>query len=97
MFMTSARMIGSIAVGCANIALAAALLMAYRVVYTKTKAPFSLALLLFALAFLAQNVLMVYALLTMIAFVPGGLDPNLLGVRTVAAVGLGAMRWTRTR
>src|SRR5947209_17455357 len=97
MFMTSALMIGSIAVGCANIALAAALLTVYRVVYTKTKAPFSLALLLFALAFLAQNVLMVYSLLTMMALVPGGLDPYLLGVGPLEAVGLGARPLTEAR
>ena len=95
--MTSALMIGSIAVGCANISLAAALLTVYRVVYAKTKAPFSLALVLFALAFLAQNVLMVYSFVTMMALVPGGLDPYLLGVGTLEAVGLGAMLWTATR
>ena len=95
--MTSALMIGSIAVGCANISLAAALLTVYRVVYAKTKAPFSLALVLFALAFLVQNVLMVYSLVTMMALVPGGLDPYLLGVGTLEAVGLGAMLWTATR
>src|SRR5436309_12840449 len=96
MLMTSALMIGSIAVGCANISLAAALLTVYRVVYAKTKAPFSLALVLFALAILAQNVLMVYSLVTMMALVPGGLDPYLLGAGTLEAVGLGAMLWTAT-
>src|SRR5438093_102582 len=89
MLMTSALMIGSIAVGCANISLAAALLTVYRVVYAKTKAPFSLALVLFALAFLAQNVLMVYSLVTMMALVPGGLDPYLLGVGTLEGSGPG--------
>jgi len=49
------------------------------------------------LAFLAQNVLMVYSLVTMMALVPGGLDPYLLGVGTLEAVGLGAMLWTATR
>jgi len=97
MFMTSALMVGSIAVGCANISLAAALFTVYRVVYARTKAPFSLALLLFALAFLAQNVLMVYSLITMMALVPSGLDPYLPGVGTLEAVGLGAMLWTATR
>ncbi len=95
--MTSALMVGSIAVGCTNIFLAAALLTVYRIVYAKTKAPFSLALLLFALAFLAQNVLMVYSLVTMMALVPGALDPYLLGVGALEAVGLGAMLWTATR
>src|SRR5438093_13512946 len=91
MLMTSALMIGSIAVGCANISLAAGLLTVYRVVYAKTKAPFSLALVLFALAFLAQNVLMVYSLFTMMALLPGGLYPFLLGVGRLGALGLGGM------
>ena len=95
--MTSALMVGSIAVGVANILLAGALLTVYRAVYARTKAPFSLALLLFALAFLAQNVLMVYSLVTMMALVPGELDPCLLGVGTLEVVGLGAMLWTATR
>src|SRR5207245_2824487 len=41
--------------------------------------------------------LMVYSLVTMMALVPGGLDPYLLGVGTLEAVGLGAMLWTATR
>ena len=95
--MTSALMVGSIAVGGANILLAGAMLTVYRGVYARTKAPFSLALLLFALAFLAQNVLMVYSLVTMMALVPGELDPYLLGVGTLEALGLGAILWTATR
>ena len=95
--MTSALMVGSIAVNGANILLAAALLTVYRGVYARTKAPFSLALLLFAVAFLAQNVLMVFSLVTMMALVPGGLDPYLLGVGALEAVGLGAMLWTASR
>ena len=95
--MTSALMIGSIAVGAANVVLAGLLLTVYRGVYARTRARFSLALVLFAVAFVAQNVLMVYSLVTMMALVPGGLDPYLLGVGTLEAVGLGAMLWTATR
>ena len=40
---------------------------------------------------------MVYSLITMVALVPSGLDPYLLGVGTLEAVGLGAMLWTATR
>ncbi len=95
--MTSVLMIGSLTVGAANAVLAAILLLAYRGVYVRTKAPFSLALLLFAAAFLAQNLLMIYALGTMMDVVPGVLDPYLLGIGALEAVGLGAMLWTATR
>lgn len=95
--MTSALMLGSIAVGGANVLLAATLLVVYRGVYARTKAPFTLALLLFAAAFLAHNLLMVYSLVTMMGVVPGDLDPYLLGIGTLEAIGLAAMLWTATR
>ncbi len=95
--MTSLLMLGSLAVGAANVVLAATLLTVYRGVYAQTKAPFSLALLLFAAAFLAQNLLMIYSLGTMMDVVPGILDPYLLGIGVLEAVGLGAMLWTATR
>ena len=62
-------MSGSILVGVLNIVLAAVLLVVYRGVFSRTRAPFSLALLFFALAFLAQNVLVVYAFVTMMSLV----------------------------
>ena len=90
-------MIGSLSVSAANVVLAAILLSVYRGVYARTKAPFSLALLLFAAAFLAHNLLMIYSLGTMMDVVPGVLDPYLLGIGALEAVGLGAMLWTATR
>src|SRR2546422_10385705 len=63
-------MSGSILVGVLNIVLAAVLLVVYRGVFSRTRASFSLALLFFALAFLAQNVLVVYAFVTMMSLVP---------------------------
>ncbi len=90
-------MLGSLAVGAANVVLAATLLTVYRGVYAQTKTPFSLALLLFAAAFLAQNLLMIYSLGTMMDVVPGVLDPYLLGIGALEAVGLGAMLWSATR
>lgn len=95
--MTSVYMFGSLIVGGANILLAATLLVVYRGVYARTKASFSLALLLFAAAFLAHNLLMVYSLVTMMSLVPGGLDPYLLGIGALEAIGLSAMLWTATR
>jgi len=90
-------MIGSLVVGTANIVLAAVLLIVYRGVYARTKAPFTVALILFAGAFLAHNLLMTYSLVTMMSVVPAALDPYLLGVGALEAIGLGAMLWTATR
>lgn len=95
--MANVLMIGSIAVGIANIALALVLLVVYAGVYGRTKAPFSFALLLFAGAFLAQNVLVVYSYSTMMPIVPAALDPFLLGIGVLEAAGLGAMLWAATR
>ena len=90
-------MTASILVGLINIGLAAALLVVYRGVYARTKAPFTLALLLFAAAFLAQNVLVVYSFATMMSIVPNALDPYLLGIGAFEAIGLGAMLWSASR
>lgn len=95
--MTSVFMMGSIIVGGTNILLAATLLVVYRSVYARTKASFTLALFVFATAFLAHNLLTVYSLVTMMNLVPGGLDPYLLGIGALEAVGLAAMLWTATR
>lgn len=93
----SYMMTASILIGVANIVLAAGLLVVYRGVYARTKAPFTLALLLFAAAFLAQNALVVYSFFTMMAIVPGALEPYLLGIGAFEALGLVAMLWSATR
>lgn len=90
-------MVASIVVGAVNAVLAAILLVVYRGVYARTKAPFTLALLLFATAFLAQNLLVVYSFVTMMGLVPSALDPYLLGIGIFQAIGLGAMLWTASR
>ncbi len=95
--MTSAFMIGTLGVSAANALLAGILLVVYRSVYARTKAPFSLALLLFAAAFLAHNLLVIYSLGSMMAIVPSAMDPYLFGIGTLEAIGLGAMLWTATR
>ena len=93
----SEMMTASIVVGALNVLLSATLLIVYRGVYARTRAPFTLALLLFATAFLAQNVLVVYSFITMMAMVPNALDPYLLGIGVFEALGLGAMLFTATR
>ncbi|TLZ43625.1 MAG: hypothetical protein E6K19_06820 [Methanobacteriota archaeon] len=90
-------MTASILVGSLNAVLATVLLVVYSGVYGRTKAPFTLALLLFAAAFLAQNVLIVYSFVTMMSIVPGALDPYLLGIGIFEALGLGAMLWSAFR
>lgn len=90
-------MIASIAVGAVNAVLAGILLVVYGGVFARTKAPFTLALLVFAAAFLAQNALIVYSFVTMMSVVPSALDPYLLGIGILEALGLGAMLWTATR
>ena len=90
-------MIASILVGVLNIILASGLLIVYRGVYARTKAPFTLALFLFATAFLAHNALTVYSFVTMMSLVPSALDPYLLAIGAFEALGLGAMLWSATR
>ena len=93
----SDMMIASILVGGVNIVLAAILLFVYRGVYERTKAPFTIALLLFATAFLVQNALVVYSFVLMMALVPSALEPYLLAIGAFEALGLGAMLWSATR
>lgn len=95
--MASMFMMGSLAVGAANALLAAMLLAVYGGVYRTTKAPFTLALLLFAAAFLAHNAFLVYSFVTMMPIVPEAMAPSLLVIGGLEAVGLGAMLWTATR
>jgi len=95
--MVELLMIGSIGVGSANIVLAGLLLAMYGGVFARTRAPFSLALLFFAAAFLAHNALVVYAYVSMMTVVPEAMNPYLFGIGVLEAVGLGAMLWTATR
>ncbi len=95
--MTDAFMTGSIIVGAANALLAAALLAAYAGTFARTKAPFTLALLVFSGAFLTQNALVVFSYLDMMPLIPNVFTPFLLGIGILEAAGLGAMLWTATR
>ncbi len=95
--MTSAFMIRTLTVSAANALFAGTILFVYRGVYARTKAPFSLALTLFAAAFLAHDVLVTYSLGSMMAIVPSAMDLYLFGIGTLEALGLFAMLWTATR
>lgn len=95
--MADAFMMGSIIVGAANALLASALLFAYGSTFARTRAPFTLALLLFSAAFLAQNALAVFSYVDMMPLIPEVFTPFLLGIGILEAAGLGAMLWTATR
>ena len=95
--MADATMLGTIGVATANILLAALLTVLYVRVYDRTKAPFTLGLILFALAFLAQNLLVVYSYSTMMPYVSSALEPYLLGIGILEATGLAAVVYTATR
>lgn len=85
------------AVAVLNVALAAVLVLLYGRMYVRTRAPFAIGLVLFAAAFLAQNVLVAYAYGTMMPLFGGGLVPYLLGIGVFEALGLAAIAWTATR
>jgi hypothetical protein len=88
---------GSVILGVANIGLTAVLFALYRQVYSATKAAFSLALLLFAGAFVVQNLLVVYSYLATMPLIPDPLSPYLFAIGCSEAVGLGAILWTALR
>jgi hypothetical protein len=90
-------MIGAIGLGGVNLVLAGLLLVLYGRVYAKTKAPFTAGLILFALAFLLENGLVVYSYGTMMDLVPDVLAPYLLVVGLLEAAGLSAVLWTASR
>src|SRR5207245_9745712 len=74
--LMSALMIASILIGVANVGLASSLLVVYRGVYARTKAPFSLALLLFPAAFLAHNAFVGYSFFKLRGLRPSALAPH---------------------
>ena len=95
--MADVMAMGGLMVAVLNATLATALVAVYGGVYAKTKAPFTLALLVFGVAFLLQNLLALYSYATMMEVMPAAITPYLLGIGVLQAGGLGAMVWTATR
>ena len=89
--MASTVMIAALGVGVVDVALSAALVSVYARNYAKVRAPFTLGLILFAAFFFAQNLLAVYAYLTMMEFVPPALAPYMLGITAFEGMALGVM------
>ncbi len=92
--MADVLMWASVAVAVVNMALALALAVVYARVYRRTKAPFTGGLILFSVAFLAQNALVAYAYMTMMGVIAADLTPYLLGIGILEAAGLTAILWT---
>ncbi|HEV8595812.1 MAG TPA: hypothetical protein VGR51_09810 [Thermoplasmata archaeon] len=95
--MADMYMMGSLMIGVINAVLGTALLAVYAAIYGKTKSQFALALLIFAVAFLLQSLLVVYAYATMMPLLPAELSPYLFGIGVLEAGGLAAMVYTATR
>ena len=95
--MTDLTTLALTAVAALNVVLAAVLAALYARTYARTKAPFTLGLILFALAFLAQNVLLAYSYGTMMPLFAEALVPYLLAIGVFEAAGLAAVLWTATR
>ncbi len=95
--MTDALLIGVVAVAALNFALTLGLMAVYVRIYARTRAPFTLALVLFAAAFLGQNALVAYSYGTMMPLFSEALLPYLLGSGVLEAAGLGAVLGTATR
>jgi vacuolar-type H+-ATPase subunit I/STV1 len=92
--VTSFFMQASLIVGLVNIVLAMILLGLYRRIHAQTRADFSKALMVFAGAFMVQNVLVVYSYLQTMPLIPDPLSPYLFGIGASEAAGLVAIVWT---
>ncbi len=95
--MSAVWMDASVIIGVINIGLTGALFALYRRIYAQTKAAFSLGLVLFAGAFVIQNLFVVYSYLETMPLIPGTLSPYLFAIGISEAVGLAAILWTAVR
>jgi|HubBroStandDraft_3_1064219.scaffolds.fasta_scaffold1022614_2 hypothetical protein len=84
----------SLCIGLVNIALTIVLFGLYRRIHTQTRADFTKALMVFAGAFMVQNVLVVYSYLQTMPLIPDPLSPYLFGIGASEAAGLAAIVWT---
>jgi hypothetical protein len=95
--MSNPLMEASVVLGLISIALAAALFVLYRRLYSQTRSEFGLALLVFAAAFVVQSALTVYSYVAAMPIIPDSFAPFLFGIGLCEATGLGAVVWTASR
>jgi hypothetical protein len=84
-------MIATIVLAAIGALLAAGLLVTFAASYRKVRAPFTLGLVMVAAFFMAQNLLILYAFLTMMADISSGLAPYLAGIMAFGDVALGTL------
>ncbi len=92
--MANPFMVGVLVVAVVNVLLAAFMVLLYLRIYSRSKAPFTLGLIVFAGALLLQNGLVAYTCGTMMPLFPDAVAPYLFGIGLFEAAGLAAMAWT---
>jgi Na+/phosphate symporter len=95
--MTSEWMQASLVIATINIGLTLVLFGLYRRVYAETRSPFGIGLLLFAGAFVVQNLLVLYSYLATMPLIPELMSPYLFSIGVSEAAGLSAIVWTASR
>jgi len=80
-----------------NVLLLVALLWIYGVSFMKVRAQFTFGLLFFAALFLVQNLISLYAFLTMFMYYAPGVTWIVLSITIVQTAGLGIILWTGLR
>jgi hypothetical protein len=88
---------GCIGVTLLDLAASGALIAIYAGIYWKRRTSFTLALALFAAAFLVQNILFLYLFLGMAAEFSPRVMPMMFGVGLAEGTGLSAVVWTASR
>lgn len=88
---------GCVAVSGLNLAVAGVLIAMYGGLYRRNASTFTLALVLFAGAFLLQNLLFLYFYVEMSPEFPATAMPFLFAVGLTEGAGLGAVAWTASR
>ena len=78
-------------------ALMIGLIFVYARVYKDTRAQFSLGLTIFAMIFLAQNILAIYSFMTMSPYIGEPFLPYLLGINVAQVLGILVLFRTTTR
>ena len=73
------------------------LIFVYARVYKDTRAQFSLGLTIFAMIFLAQNILAIYSFMTMSPYIGEPFLPYLLGINIAQVLGILVLFRTTTR
>lgn len=95
--MTSGWLEASLIIAVANIGLTVVLFALYRRVYVQSRAAFGLGLLLFAGAFVVQNLLVLYSYLATMPLIPEPMSPYLFSIGISEAAGLSAILWTAAK